>query len=100
MERVGCLSQGTEEARGAEWEGGSRSDGALGPGGLRAWRGRGTSGKLHRGPLAPKTKITELGVREGSRQEDLPLCIAGGQSSWPTCKGSVQVGGMGLRQWT
>lgn len=56
--------------------------------------------KLHRGPQAPKTKITELGVREGSRQEGLPLCTAGGQSSWPTCKGSVHVGGMGLRQWT
>lgn len=40
---MGCLSQGTGEAGGAEWEGGSRSDGALGPGGLRAWRGRGTS---------------------------------------------------------
>lgn len=71
-----------------------------GPRRTQGVEGEGYIRKLHRGPQAPKTKITELGVREGSRQEGLPLCTAGGQSFWPTCKGSVQVGGMGLRQWT
>lgn len=71
-----------------------------GPRRTQGMEGKGYIQKLHRGPLAPKTKITELGVREGSRKENLPLCIAGAQSSWPTCKGSVQVGGMGLRPWT
>lgn len=88
-DRVGCLSQGTGEAGGAGWKGGSRSGWGPGPRRTQGVEGEGIR-KLHRGPQAPKTKITELGVREGSRQEGLPLCTAGGSSlPGPTCKGSV-----------